>query len=54
MCPQHQLSSPDNTLHPGVSHLQGKDGGDWFVVADSVFHVTSVAVLRHFGPAGQP
>lgn len=42
------------TVVPGVSHLQGKDGWDWFVVTDDVFHVTSVAVLRHFGPAGQP
>lgn len=42
------------TMYPDVSHLQGKDGGDWFVVTDSEFHVTSVVVLCHFGPAGQP
>lgn len=37
-----------------MSHLQGKDGGDWFVVTDGVFHVTAVVVLRDFDPAGQP
>lgn len=41
-------------MDPDVSHLQGEDGGDRFVVTDGVFHVTSVVVLRHFGPAGQP
>lgn len=40
--------------HPGVSHLQGEDGGHRFVVTDCVLHVTPVAMLRHFGPAGQP
>lgn len=41
-------------MHPDVSHLQGKDGGDRFVVTDSILHVTLVVVLCHFGPAGQP
>lgn len=35
------------------SHLQGEDGGDGFVVADGILHVTPVIVLCHFGPAGQ-
>lgn len=39
---------------PGAPHLQSKDGADWLVITDYVFHVTSVAVLSHFGPAGQP
>lgn len=36
-----------------MTHLQGKDGRDWFVITDGVFHVTSVVVLSHFGAAGQ-
>lgn len=41
------------TTSGSESHLQGEDGGDGFVVADGIFHVTSVIVLRHFGPASQ-
>lgn len=37
-----------------MSHLQGEDGGHRFVVTGCVLHVTPVAVLCHFGPAGQP
>lgn len=41
------------TTSESASHLQGEDGGHGLVVADGVLHVTSVIVLRHFGPAGQ-
>lgn len=41
------------TTSESESHLQGEDGGDGFVVADGILHVTSVIVLCHFGPAGQ-
>lgn len=37
-----------------ASHLQGKDGGNRFMVTDSVLHVASVVVLCHFGPTSQP
>lgn len=41
------------TTSESESHLQGEDGGDGFVVADGILHVTSIIVLCHFGPAGQ-
>lgn len=37
-----------------MSHLQGEDGGDRFVVTGRVLHVTAVAVLCDFGATGQP
>lgn len=41
-------------ISPDVFHLQGEDGGDGFVITDGVLHMTSVAMLCHFGPTGQP